>query len=129
MRVQRSIPSRDSELLEISSTYYDAVKEYKLFENPAAKALVDALGDARNRFKVACDEARFRDLLKVAARNQLKKDLAAALKRVIHYIEAMASDDDLKELQRAGVRLAKSSSRKRKSKADQTEVELAPAGA
>jgi hypothetical protein len=128
MRVQRSIPTRDPELLDMSSTYYDAVKGSKLFDNTAAQVLVEALGDARTRFKVAFDEARFRDILKVAARNEIKKELVAALKRVIHYMEAMASDEDLKELQKVGVMLTKPK-RKRKAKADQPELELAPAGA
>jgi hypothetical protein len=43
-------------------------------------------------------------------------------------MEAMASDDDLRELQKAGVRLAKPNPKKRKPKADQAEL-LAPAGA
>lgn len=129
MRVQRSIPTRDSELLEMASTYHDAVKDSKLFDNPAARALAEALGDARNRFKVGCDEARFRDTLKVAARNQIKKELVVALKRVIHYVEAMASDDDLKELQKSGLILTKPKIKKKKSKSDQAQVELAPAGA
>jgi hypothetical protein len=129
MRVQRSVPNRDSELLELSTTYHDAVKDSKLFDNTAAKALAEALSDARNRFKVACDEARFRDILKVAARKEIKKELIAAIKRVIHYVEAMASDDDLKELQKEGFLLAKTKTKKKKSKTDQAEVEFAPAGA
>ena len=129
MRVQRSIPTRDAELLEMSTTYHDAVKVSKLFDNPAAKTLAEALGENRNRFKVACDEARFRDILKVAARNQIKIELIAILKKVIHYIEAMASDDDLMELQKAGLRLAKPKTKRKKSKEDHVEVELAPAGA
>jgi hypothetical protein len=129
MRLQRRIPTRAPELLDMSSTYYDAAMASKLFDNPAARALVEALGIARSSFKVGCDEARFRDLLKVAARNQLKQALIAALKRVIHYMEAMASDEDLLELQKSGVMLAKPKARKKKSKQDQSEVELAPAGA
>ena len=129
MRVQKTVPAKDSELLETSSTYYNAVKDSKLFDYPAAKALVETLGETRDRFKVACDEARFRDILKVATRNQIKKELVTALTRVINYVEAMASDDDLKELQMAGVRLAKPKTRKKRSKADQADMELAPAGA
>lgn len=72
---------------------------------------------------------RFRDILKVAARNEMKKELMAALKRVIHYVEAMATDDDLRELQKDGFLLAKPRSRKKRSKADHAQVELAPAGA
>jgi hypothetical protein len=128
MRVQRKIPTKDPELLDMSSTYCEAVKGSKIFDNTAAQVLVEALADARTRFKVACDEARFRDILKVAARNEIKKELVAALKRVIHYMEAMATDDDLKELQKAGVMLTKSK-KKKKAKADQPELELAPAGA
>jgi hypothetical protein len=128
MKLERRIPTKLVELLDMSSTYFEAVKGSPLFDPPAARALVESLGGARDCLKVGCEEARFHDQLKVAARNGMEKDLVTALKRVIHYIEAMASDDDLKELQKKGIRLAKPKTRKRKSKADQAELELAPAG-
>lgn len=129
MRVQATLPVKDAELLAMATTYCEGARKSKLFENPAAQALIATLDDATNRFKCGCEEARFHDTLKVAARNQIRKELIAALKRVIHYMEAMATDDDLLDLQKSGVKLAKEKGRKKKSKQEQAHVDLAPSEA
>ncbi|HJV64715.1 MAG TPA: hypothetical protein VJ550_03175 [Geomonas sp.] len=115
MRCQRQMPVKDSDLQAKGERYHIAITKSKVFANPEATALANKLGEVVGRHKVACDDARFFDRMKVAAKVVIAEQLKATLKRVIHYIEAMASDEELKELQQDGIDLVKPKAKKRKS--------------
>lgn len=123
MRCKRSVPDNDMQLQEQAFRYLGAAKTAKVFQSDTAKPLVNALEQVANAFKVGCEEARFLDRMKVAAKNLIKKELKLILKKVIHFMEAMAGEEDFLELQQFGVEMVKPRVRKKKSsKADQQDA-------
>jgi hypothetical protein len=85
------MPISDSQLQEKGARYLVAIKRSRLFASAEAAALANELDETLGLHKGACTDARFFDRMKVATKNEIAEKLKAIMRRVIHYIEAMAN--------------------------------------
>ncbi|MCM0082500.1 hypothetical protein L4X63_12950 [Geomonas sp. Red32] len=113
MRLKRSLPKRPGELLGLGQRYLKALGSLALFQTRSGKVpSVEQLSALLILFQSLIDSAMNGDRVQKALRDKAQKELEAMLKRIIHYLEAVADDDDLLVLQQAGVELCRSTWRK-----------------
>jgi len=109
MKLKRSLPKKPPDLLELGQRYFTALGGLALFLGRSGKVpTLEQLRDVLTRFQALMDAARNGDRVQRALRDKAQKELEATLKRIIHYLEAVADDDDLLVLQQAGIELCKS---------------------
>jgi hypothetical protein len=114
MRFKRSLPKNDAELLTLTFRYCDVLKDHKLFEGREGKEpSIARLSETGHRFQSAIDAARNMDRVMVAIRKEIRKELCTLLQRIIHFLEAVADDHNLIELQQLGIEACKPRARKR----------------
>jgi hypothetical protein len=134
MRLKRSVPKKPAEALALGQRYLNALSTLALFQGRSGKVpSLDVLREVLTRLQLLIDAALNGDRVQMALRNRAQKELEAILKRIIHYLEAVADDDDLLALQQAGIEVCRSAWRKTTKPAHPgTETEqavvIAPAG-
>lgn len=113
MRLKRSMPKKPLELLELGQRYLNALSTLALFQIRSGKVpSLEQLKEILTRFQSLMDLARNGDRVQCALRNKAHTELETVLKRIIHFLEAVAEDDDLLALQQAGIELCHSAWKK-----------------
>ncbi|HJV65618.1 MAG TPA: hypothetical protein VJ550_07795 [Geomonas sp.] len=112
MRFKKGFPKNPAQFLVVCLAITGLLSKV-----PALKARGDVVASDEyitnlvNLFKLLCEEAKYNSL-KLAQRNKVQEELRILMQKLLHFLEAVADDNDIALIQESGIELMKAHKKK-----------------
>lgn len=114
MKIRIDLPARDSACLSNCQRYLNGLYNLDLYRNPPEKApgLEEKLKPAIAEYKLCFENGLNGDRAWITKRKKARKNVCEMLEKVCHYLEAVATVDDIPALLQAGFEVKRSARRR-----------------
>jgi hypothetical protein len=114
IKLKLDLSGKDAVFLSNTTHYISGLSTLELFRNhPERVPSLEQATECVTRFKNFYEGGLNGDRVQAAMRTKARRELTAMLKQILHYLQAVAGEDDLQALMQVGIEVPRPTSRRR----------------
>jgi len=114
VRITLDLTGKDATFISNSYRYHSGLSTLELYRNPPDKMFsIDLVKEKIDRLQHFYESSVHGDRIQAALRKAARKEVTEMFKKILHYLQSVATEDDIPMLLQAGFELVRYVSRKK----------------